>query len=355
MRSFAKGTSLILIACVLLLLPLSAFAEDQSEILVLISTTLKDVVNAVVGKNFADKVKAAALALSGNVTGIAMTLAGVLTLLSLIWGVMLAMLEKKSVVTAAFEALLFGVIAAALIKSFALLANTVYDLAMAVLNAVGLNVGETFVNFIKSIFDPVGKIFKAIADQAEWSWSFVSMLGDAIFAMLILLVAAWFLIQAASSMMGVFIMGPIFVGVGIVVGPVMCATLASAYTRQWFSQWLNFLVGASFLTVTSVVVMKLLTGVFETAFTALGGGKSSAVALGIAMIAAGLSKLFEAIPNITDAIFPGRTGAGSAINTKAIGAAANPANHVKTAYNGASTGVSKVKSVSSAVSKFMTR
>jgi len=352
MRSSPRGIFVALLATAALF-PVAAHAAESSETLVLVAKAMKDVINAVIGKEFADKVKNAALALSGNVSGVALALAGVLTLLSLIWGVMLAMLEKKSVVTAAFEALLFGVIAAALIKSFSLLANTVYDIAMAVLNAVGLNVGETFVDFVKSIFDPVGKIFQSISDQAEWTWAFADVLVDGIFAMLILLVAAWFLIQAASSIMGVFIMGPIFVGVGMVIGPLMCATLASGYTRQWFSQWLNFLVGASFLTVTAVVVMKLLTGVFETAFTSMGGGKSSAVALGVAMIAAGLSKLFEAIPNITDAIFPGRTGAGSAINTKAIGAAANPVNHGKTAASGATYSYQKVKGVSNAISNFL--
>jgi type IV secretion system protein TrbL len=340
------------VALTLLSFPIVAPAASEgpqpSEILSVIADVMKKVVNAVIGQDFADRVKASALALSAKVSPVGEALAGIFTLLSLLWGVMIAMLEKKSVVVEAFEALLFGVIAAALIKSFPTLAGTIYDIGNSVMNSVGLNVGETFVRFITSILTPVGNIFKNLADKSGWTFEFAKALVDGVFSVLILAIAAWFLIQAASSIMGVFIMGPIFLGVGIVFGPVMCATIASAYTRQWFSQWLNFLVGSTFLTVTAVVVMSLLTGLFQNAFQVLGTGQSSAVALGIAMIAAGLSKLFESVPGITDAIFPGRTGAGNAINSKSIGAAANPVNHLKT---GARSGMYAAKSVSAGVAK----
>lgn len=326
---------LSLLAC-LLILPIAASAATASgdSLLEAIAVMFRDVINAVVGKDFADRVKSSALGLASGTNGTALSLAGALTMISLIWGVLIAMMEKKSMISAAFEALLFGLIAALLIKNYNTLVDTVYGVAMDVLKGVGLDIGQTFVDFFKSIFNPVHKIFSSMADDMEWSWEFTKILLEGLLSVLILLVAAYFLLQASASMMGVFMMGPIFLGVGIVFGPIMCATLAASYTRQWFSQWLNFLVGASFLTVVSVVVMKLLSGVFSTAFTKLGSGQSVAVALGVAMLAAGLGKLFESVPAITDAIFPGRTGAGGAINHKSISAAANPVNHLRTAGRG---------------------
>lgn len=328
-----------LLLVILLLLPAYAMAAGPGEesILDVIAVMFRDVINAVIGQDFADRVKSSALGLAGSVNGPAMKLAGGLALANLMWATMIAMLEKKSLVASAVETLIFASLAAVLISNYTTLVDTVYNLAMGVLRAVGLDVGTVFVDFFKSIFDPVHKIFSAISENKtdEWNWEFGKVLIEGLFSILILVVAAWFLLQASASMMGVFIMGPIFLGVGIVFGPLMCATLAANYTRQWFSQWLNFLVGASFLTVTSVVVMKLLSGVFSSAFTQLGSGQTVAVALGVAMLAAGLGKLFESIPSITDAIFPGRTGAGGAINHRGIAGAANPVNHLATAARGA--------------------
>lgn len=330
----------IVLLVIAMLMPFGAWAAGAGDesILDVIAVMFRDVINAVIGQDFADRVKSSALGLSGRTTGTALKLAGVLALANLMWATMMAMLEKRSVIASVTETLLFASIAAVLISNYTTLVETVYGVAMSVLQAVGLDVGQAFVDFFKSIFDPVHKIFSAISESKgdEWTWEFGKVLLEGLLSILILVVAAWFLLQASASMMGVFIMGPIFVGVGIVFGPIMCATLAANYTRQWFSQWLNFLVGASFLTVVSVVVMKLLSGVFSSAFTQLGSGQTVAVALGVAMLAAGLSKLFESIPSITDAIFPGRTGAGGAINHRGISAAANPVNHVMTAARGAS-------------------
>jgi type IV secretory pathway VirB6-like protein len=117
----------------------------------------------------------------------------------------------------------------------------------------------------------------------------------------------------------------------------------SRYTRAWFGQWLNYLVSSAFLTVVAVIVLKLLSTIFASSFEKFGEGKSAATALGIAMIAAGMTKLFESIPSITDAIFPGRTGAAGAINSNAIAQAANPINSGRNAVAGGKFAASKVK------------
>lgn len=333
-------------ACLLPLVAIPFVANAQpaeTSILETIALTFQNTVNAVIGTDFSDRVKDSAVGLSGGLQGLATGLAGALTLISLIWGVMLAMLEKKPVVPAAVEALLFGIIALMLIRSFVVLVDTVYGMAMGTMNAVGLNVGNTFREFIQSIASSVASVFSNISRQAEFNWRFAEVLLEGIFALLVLAIAAYFLLKSLSSIMGVFIMGPIFLGVGIVVGPVMCATVASSFTRQWFQQWLNFLVGSAFLTVTAVVVLRLLAGIFSPAFQQLGGGSTAAIALGIAMVAAGLAKLFEAIPGITDAIFPGRTGAGRAIDTRSIGSAANPVNHARAAAGGVRSAAANVR------------
>src|SRR3990167_7141714 len=334
------------LALMILLFPVLAFAQGAGEPTLLenLALVFKNVVNAVIGNDFVDRVINAAKGLAGSLKSVAMALAGVLALIQLIWN---AMLEKKPVIPAVLETVLFSLIAAALLTNYSVVVDTVYGIAKSVLSAVGLDIGQTFMDFIKSLYDPVARLFVNIGKsfgEAWGTWKIVDVVAEIVLTVLVLVVAIYFIVVSLVSLLGVFIMGPIFLGVGIVIGPLMVATIVSRYTRAWFGQWLNYLVSSAFLTVVAVIVLKLLSTIFASSFEKFGEGKSAATALGIAMIAAGMTKLFESIPSITDAIFPGRTGAAGSINSNAIAQAANPVNSGRNAVAGGKFAASKVQS-----------
>lgn len=343
-----RSVSKLGLALIILLFPVLAFAQGAGEPTLLenLALVFKNVVNAVIGNDFVDRVINAAKGLAGSLKSVAMALAGVLALIQLIWNAMLAMLEKKPVIPAVLETVLFSLIAAALLTNYSVVVDTVYGIAKSVLSAVGLDIGQTFMDFIKSLYDPVARLFVNIGKsfgEAWGTWKIVDVVAEIVLTVLVLVVAIYFIVVSLVSLLGVFIMGPIFLGVGIVIGPLMVATIVSRYTRAWFGQWLNYLVSSAFLTVGAVIVLKLLSTIFASSFEKFGEGKSAATALGIAMIAAGMTKLFESIPSITDAIFPGRTGAAGAINSNAIGQAANPINSGRNAVAGGKFAASKVQ------------
>jgi len=279
--------------------------------------------NAVFGKDFLERVVGIALKMAAGLTQVALVLAGALSLASGIWQVMIATLEKKGVQSILVETFLFLSVTAFLIGSYELLVNQVLEVAKMGMLAAGQSPGDAFYTFLRAIFTPFGMIWNGVINGTGGMFSVgigSGILGSLI-VIALLIYAVISLLGASKEILGVFIMGPFFLGVGIVFGPLMLATIASSWTRKWFEQWINFLVGSAFLTVVASVLLVLVAGVLrEIGFgEKMGAMQSIGAALAIAIMADGLAKLFSAVPAMTDAIFPGRTGAGAGIQSNMAG------------------------------------
>lgn len=321
------------IALAIIIMPIAAHADDKVSgfegVLLYLRELFTNLVNQVFGASLAENLKTQGLSMSDSMVGPANMLAGGLLTVTLFWRATLAMVNKTSMALVAFEVLLFGIIAVALINNYAMVVEQIWDIAMSALNAIGLSIGDTFADFLTAFFKPIGDIsarwvletqgktwFSKVFDSATLDW-----IGSLLLIIVIIILAA----MAVINVVGIFLMGPVFFAVGVVFGPMFIATIVSDYTRKWFDQWLNFMVGAAFLTAVAVAVMKLLTLTVGNAVTNLQGGSSTYAMLGVALLMSAASKLFGAVPSITDAIFPGRTGAGSAIPSGGSAKSAGPA------------------------------
>ncbi|WP_234265129.1 type IV secretion system protein [Hydrogenophaga sp. NFH-34] len=349
--------TLLAIALVLSLMPTTAFAQQEAGMFESMLSAAKmwmaDIINGVFGRNFAETIKNSALTFAGNLTATANVLGGALALVTLLWKVTLAMVSKTSVINATFEVLLFGIIAFALINNYALLVNQVWDIATAALSAVGADIGSAFSDFVTAFLTPVGNAFArwqaVTSGQGFWSSLFSKASLDWIGTVLMSIVIMLLIIFSIINIVGVFLMGPMFFGVGVIFGPLMIASIVSDFTRKWFDQWLNFMVGSAFLTAVAVAVLKLLTEVIGTTVKTIADGTSSTLGLmGVALLMASAAKLFGAVPAITDAIFPGRTGAGSAI--PGGGGSSKVGGGVAGGATGAVTGAAAGAAVGAAVS-----
>lgn len=312
----------VLILALLLMTPSLSFAQAKMGVFEGMLDGLKNafagLINSTFGQGFSDNVKNAAISMAAALVGPAKYLAGAIGLITLIWRVMLAMASKESVLNATLEVLIFGLIAALLIDNYEKVVNQVWDIANQAMEAVGLGIGQTFAEFVTSFLAPIGDTFKnwQKLNEAKGIWSSLfsestlDLLGSIIMTIAIIILLA----LAVIEIVGVFVMGPVFFAVGVVFAPLMIATIISGMTRKWFEQWFNYMVGSAFLTAVAVAVMKLLTLSIGGAVKNLGQGGSTTLALlGIVLLMGSAAKLFSAVPSITDAIFPGRTGAGAAI------------------------------------------
>lgn len=277
------------------------------------------VVDNSIGAGFADAVKNSALGLAARTQTVAYSFAGILALISIFWKGMLTMLERKSIIAPVMEVLIYSSVAVAVIANYTVFVEQIWDIATALLNAIAGagGVGAALGTYISTFFGAVGTIFRSISDT--WAsvgfWQATTMMMDMLGSVILLVGICIMMIMASVEIIGVFVMGPVFFAVGIVFGPIMIATLASDFTRKWFDQWLNFLISSAMLTTVAVTVLMLLSATAGAAASRIaatpGGGFLALIGLGILTMS--LSKLFSAVPAITDAIFPGRTGAGSAI------------------------------------------
>lgn len=296
-------------------------------------------VDNVLGQNLTDNFKSAGLDIATRLMGGAKILAGALALATLLWQVLIAMVNGDSVFVAATESVLYAVVAAALLAMYPQIVNDIVGLGTWMLGATGKTLGTAvhdfmIVMFVKMI-DVIVKGFENVVSLK--GLIFLSAL-DGIVSMLLLAVATFFMITALVELIGVVLAGPVVIGIAIALGPLFIATLASHWTRRWFSQWINFLVNGAMLTGMVVIVLILVTGFIATGVGAASTGYLTGEALMLALLGAGMGKIFSSIPSLADGLFPGRTSAGSAsAGGKAITSAPQAA---KSAATSAAQGVS---------------
>lgn len=298
---------------------------------------IAQIIDRVLGRSAIDMFVGAAMPIASNLNGLAMSIAGALALIALLWALLIAIISKKSAFSAMMEPVIFSALTAMLLANYGMIVGDVVALGQKAIAASGTSVGTAFTNFINTFLGSFINIFISVLNRFEFTWGFFSIVLEAVIALVILAGAGVLTLIAIKDIVAVFLTGPIALGIGVAVGPLFIATLPMPATRRWFDQWINFLINASMLTALAVIVMVLIQTAILNTVQGFMAGQTGTVGklLALAMIAASLSKVFQAIPSFADALFPGRTGAGSAMSS-------SPGNMIANAAQGAVKGASNV-------------
>ena len=296
---------------------------------------IAQVIDSVLGRSTIDMFVGAGMPIASNLNGLAMSIAGALALIALLWALLIAMLSKKSAFSAMMEPVIFSALTAMLLTNYGMIVGDVVDLGQKAISASGTSVGTAFTNFVDTFFGSFINIFISVLSRFKFSWGFFSIVLEAVIALVILAGAGVLILIAMKDIVAVFLTGPVALGIGVAVGPLFIATLPMPATRRWFDQWINFLINAAMLTALAVIVMVLIQNAILNTMKGFMVGQTGTVGklLALALIAASLSKVFQAIPSFADALFPGRTGAGSAMSSA-------PGNMIANAAQGAVKGAS---------------
>ncbi|ABM59423.1 type IV secretion system protein [Verminephrobacter eiseniae] len=287
---------------------------------------IADIINSILGKNLIQLFVDSAMTIADKLDPLAMGLAAGLALIAMLWALLVAMIDKSSALTAMVEPLIFAVLTALLLANYGMLVNDIVQLGQEVIEVTGKSVGEAFMGFVNVFLRTFSKMFAASVKEAGFTLKFAEVLGEMLITLLFLAIAFVFILLACKELIGVFLIGPVALGIGVALGPLFIATLPLPKTRRWLDQWLNFLINAAMLTALAIIAMVLVQELvidvadkFQTPNDKATIGK----AIAIALVAAGLGKVFSAIPGFADALLPGRTGAGNAMSGKAGEGVAN--------------------------------
>ena len=245
--------------------------------------------------------------------GGARIIAGSLALATILWIIVISLVKNESVLPGVTEELIYAIITAALLGWYAQIVNDIVGLGEWVLATTGGSLRQAVVGFVDGmmakIIDVIVKGFQNVVSLKGW------LLGGAIdwaISILLLLVATYFMVIALLELIGVVLAGPVVIGIAVALGPLFIASFASQWTRRWFNQWINFFVNGAMLTAMVVVVLTLINNVVVRDIGLAPSGFLAGEALALALLAAGMGKIFSSIPSLADGLFPGRTGAGSA-------------------------------------------
>lgn len=271
------------------------------------------IVDAALGANLVAAFKNAGLGIAGGLMGGARIIAGSLALATILWIIVISLVKNESVLPGVTEELIYAIITAALLGWYAQIVNDIVGLGEWVLATTGGSLRQAVVGFVDGmmakIIDVIVKGFQNVVSLKGW------LLGGAIdwaISILLLLVATYFMVIALLELIGVVLAGPVVIGIAVALGPLFIASFASQWTRRWFNQWINFFVNGAMLTAMVVVVLTLINNVVVRDIGLAPSGFLAGEALALALLAAGMGKIFSSIPSLADGLFPGRTGAGSA-------------------------------------------
>ncbi|UUZ66554.1 type IV secretion system protein (plasmid) [Polaromonas sp. P1-6] len=214
-------------------------------------------------------------------------------------------------------------VTAALLQMFPVILNDIIGLGNYVAASIsgsgtaGGALGKAAHDFIAAFLAKfVDVVVKSIQNMGTGVLDFFSAPMDMVASLFFLVVACYFAFGALLELVGVVLVGPVVIGIAVALSPLFIATLASHWTRRWFDQWFNFLINGAMLTAMVVLVLTLLTGVVAATIGTTATSFQVGEALGLALLAAGMGKIFAAIPSFADALLPGRTSAGAALNSR---------------------------------------
>ncbi len=292
--------------------PVAAATSNIQSISIITS-----MVSSIVGTGFAMKFINAGKAIAAKFTQGALTIAGALALMTLIWEITINMKDGKPLLEGVVETMMFCAVVMFLISKYTMIVDDLRGIGEYILQQVaGGDIGSAVSQFISTF---LVKIFQMVSQ----SWAELTKLQsifeivDALLALVLSLAAFGFALMATVEILSVALVGPFTFALGIALGPFFVCTLVSSWTRRWFDQWINFMVNAACLTgILAIALAIISTAVIagSPVMSTATGNSLAAEALGLALFASIMGKLISAVPNYADALFPGRTSAGSAVS-----------------------------------------
>lgn len=313
---------------------------------------------------------------SGLVPG-GLSLGGIILLISMLSSLAKAMVSSKPVGDIVIDHAITGGIVALVITNYGSFVSFAVGFAEHLNSVVGgSSPFAAIVQFAGSFFGALANIANSILDSVGclgWSTTdVISKLLDGIIAFALLLIALVFVFMALSEIIFSLLLGPVVLGVGIVIGPISISGLASQFTKPFFDKWLGFMAGAAIMQFVAYTVLALMGAFIGSVGVAAANGTAfAAQALGIALIAFSASKIFSQVPGMANALVPSTTGtsgggggsmaagigavggaiAGAAMGGGAAVAAMAGGGGIKAAAAAASGGAASGKSMGAAVSK----
>lgn len=271
------------------------------------------VVNYIFGKSTLDLFVKTATGMAGKFTGFALQLAGLLALISVLWSVMMAMSSKQHPLAAIIEPLVFAVLTALFLSNYGVIVNDVVALGQKAIEFSGSSVGDAFSNFFNSMFGGVFKIMKSIYDRFSFTLDFGKALIEALIAIFLLIVALVMTAYSIKNLVSTLLLGPILLGIGVAVGPLAVAALASKFSRPWFKKWVEHLIASALLTAFVVIVLVLLKEAITSIVSEVIGDGDGTIGklLALVIIIASLADIFDKLPSVANAMMPGSTGISS--------------------------------------------
>jgi TrbL/VirB6 plasmid conjugal transfer protein len=253
--------------------------------------------------------------ISGGIQGPAKALAGVLLSIVLAAGIANALASGKGVSGVVIDVILLGSIVAAVLAGYGSLVDVGVSLAESLNGAVGGTLFQALLDFLNTFVGIVAGVYNAMTTGfscMEWGIGMIAKLIDLLFGLLILCAAMVLVVLAFAEILYVILLGPVLIGVAVATGPLFIATLASKATKSFFDKWLAFLASALLVQFVALLMLKLISVAMLAAAKSSGTDGSFVVqALGIALIAHMMSKLFQSVPGIASALTGGKLGMSS--------------------------------------------
>lgn len=253
--------------------------------------------------------------ISVGIQGPAKALAGVLLAIVLAAGIANALASGKGVSGVVIDVILLGSIVAALLAGYDSLVEVGVSLAESLNAAVGGTLFQALLDFLNTFVGIVAGVYNAMTigfSCMEWGIGMIAKLIDLLFGLLILCAAMVLVVLAFAEILYVILLGPVLIGVAVATGPLFIATLASKATKSFFDKWLAFLASALLVQFVALLMLKLISVAMLAAANSSGTDGSFVVqALGIALIAHMMSKLFQSVPGIASALTGGKLGVSS--------------------------------------------
>lgn len=178
--------------------------------------------------------------------------------------------------------------------------NIILDVYTAVVGKVTSAVGDAFKD--------VGKAFsvtKVFTSTGPMMLALVDLIVTVFFALAILVL----LLIGVAEVLGLLLIGPFLFAVGVAFGPIMIAGLATPWTRDYFTKWLQFIVISAGLTGVINVIFTIAAALMETVGVAKSTDEPTAVGLVImAILILTINSMVSQAPSIASALFPGHVG-----------------------------------------------
>ena len=314
-----------------------------------------------------DGLKKAGMAIAATVKDTALQLTAALGLMYLFYEVLQFLSGKsKSMLQVLFDVGIPCIFAALFIKGYPEMIAKFEGLLDVFRNLGGVpgKTGGPFSAILKVYTAAVGNVttaiqnaFSNIGDAFNWKDVLLSTTPKLTLALVDLLVTTLFalailvlLLIGVSEVLGLLLIGPFLFAVGVALGPLMIAGLATPWTRDYFTKWVQFLVISAGLTGVINVIFIIAATMMEKSGAGTSTGDPTAVGLVImAILILTINSMISQAPSIASALFPGHVGVskssgGAVVNAgkKAMGGMAMP---VKGAWKGAGNTVKFAKSM----------